>query len=138
MIKITNYLKQHLAGRQSIGLLVFAVVAIIITLATVDQIEFNYRLESQARQLEQEVEVLKQQATNQELNNRFLSTDSFLKLEAGKLGLVEAGASLLILDADLIKATAANYRPPQPVVADSSQPAKLEQWVRFFSGRRPL
>ena len=134
-MKLFHASKQLWSNKYNLVWLGFAVISIAMAVATVDQIEINNRLERQAQQLGEEIELLQQQIANQNLENEFLATESFLELEAKRLGLVEEGASLLILNRKLIEATAANYRLPVEEPESASQPlTPFEYWVDFFNG----
>ena len=138
-MKIIQRIRQLALGWPDLTWLAFVVLAVAITWATVNQISQNADLERQTRQLKEEIELLEHQIAVAELEQEFLVTDDYLKLAAAdKLGLVNPGASLLILNRDNIKALASKYQQTPEAQIDNPQPTPLEQWIRFFNGQEPL
>ena len=139
-MKFIEQLRKFIQQKSNLTWLAFAILALIITWATVDQIGQNAKLERQTRQLKEEIDLLEQKIAVEELEQEFLITDDYLKLLAAEqLSLVEPGASLLILDhsKDIAPLAEQYQQMPEPQIK-VAQPTTLEQWIRFFSGEEPL
>ncbi|MCA9348558.1 septum formation initiator family protein [Candidatus Saccharibacteria bacterium] len=136
-------ISRFVTDRSNLTLLFFIVISLAITWATVNQIEYNYRLEQRSRTLEAEIGVLQQQQTNQELRNQFYETDYYLDLAARKqLGLVKPGEKVALINQSDIDAVLNESKQsidqPQSSVVKQESASNLEQWARFFSGQEPL
>lgn len=137
----TKKIYAFIADKGNLVLLLFIVVSLAITWATIDQIDYNYRLEQQARTLEEQNAVLAQENANQELRNQFYQSEYYLELAARKqLGLVEPGEKVAIISQQAIDDIVARYPDEEieQIATEGEKASPLEQWYRFFSGNTPL
>jgi cell division protein FtsB len=82
----------------TLGLVAFAVIAVLITWSGIKVIETNYGLQKDIARLQQENEVQKLENRNLELKNEYYKTDEYLDLEARKnFGLAAPGETVLVV-----------------------------------------
>ena len=116
----------------------FLLIALMITSATIEQIDRNHQLEALVGEHSRQQAFLEQQIANQELENQFYQTDYYLELEARRqFGLVAKGESLIILQRRQINDRLANWDgSPDPPPAGVT-PSNWQLWWQFFWGRDP-
>jgi cell division protein FtsB len=129
---------------RALGMIMFGVIALMITWSGVKVIETNYTLQRSISQLEQENAVRELENRNLELENQYFESDEYLELEARKnFGLAAPGETVWVVP----KAVALRYTiPPEQsnepaVVAKEELPTyrrNLNAWTDFlFYRNRP-
>lgn len=144
--KIKNYERYLSAGLKSLqdvrtlGLLVFLVMALLISWSGVKVIETNYRLQKDASQFRQENAVQELENRNLELENQYYETEEYLELEARKnFGLAAPGETILVVPKEVALANTvpepAEIKEPdvEPVKPKSQQ--NFDAWIDFFFHR---
>ncbi len=142
--KIKTYLKhpsiKALQDVRVLGLVVFAILALLVSWSTISAIQTNYELQKQISELEQENSVIQLGNTNQELRNRYYQTDAFLELAARRqFGKAAPGEKLVIVP----KAVALSYTVDTPAETEqqeapaqnSSAQRNFQAWMNFFMNR---
>ena len=145
--KIKNYEQYLSAGIKALqdvrmlGLLMFLVVALLISWSGVKVIETNYGLQKDIARLRQETEVKKLENRNLELENQYFETDEYLELEARKnFGLAAPGETVLVVPKNVaMKHVVAE---PEEVKEPTKEPEKpkyqqnFDAWMDFFLHRQ--
>lgn len=84
LAKIKNLSKSAIVDSlqdvRNIGLLVFAVIALLVTWSGIKVVQTNYELQKQISVMRQENDVKKLANSNLALKNRYLETDQYLEL----------------------------------------------------------
>src|SRR5690606_35121366 len=84
--KIKDFLKRPLLKQlqdvRVLGLLAFAVLALLVSWNTISAIQTNYELQKRMAGLQQENDVKRLANLNQELVNEYYKSDQFLELAA--------------------------------------------------------
>jgi Septum formation initiator len=144
--KIKNY-EHHLAVAfkslqdvRTLGMLVFLVIALLISWSGIKVIETNYKLQKDIAQFKQENEVQELENRNLELENKYFETDEYLELEARKnFGLAAPGETVLVVP----KKVALAHAVPEPaeLKEQGNEPKKskpqrnFDAWMDFFLHR---
>jgi len=130
--------KQLFTDTRSLGLMAFAVIALLVTWSGIKSIQTNYELQKQISQLTQENNVRKLENTNLELRNEYYKTDQFLELAARRqFGRAAPGETVLNVPKS-VALTNSSDLPKDDEKIDSSDPTKpkyqqnLEAWFNFF------
>lgn len=144
--KIKKYQKhpyvQQLQDVRVVGLLVFVVLVLLVSWSGVKVIQTNYNLEKQITRLQQEVEVLELENSNQKLRNQYYNTDQFLELAARRqFGLAAPGEKLILVPKQVALAHTVDLpkmdeKEVAPVVERPKYQENFEAWVDFFLHRR--
>jgi cell division protein FtsB len=143
--KIQSYISRitysSLQDIRTAGLLVFGVIAILVTWSGVGAIETNYNLQKQITQLEQQNELSSLQNNNLQLQNQYYNTNEYLELQARELlakGL--PGEKLILVPQNV--ALANNVNIPNDNKLTTNQPlskpkyqSNFEAWMNFFLRR---
>ncbi len=145
--KIKNHLPKvldlakSLQDVQMLGLIMFAVTALLISWSGVKVIETNYRLQKDIARLQQENEVRRLKNRNLELENEYYKTNEYLDLQARKnFGLAAPGETVLVVP----KHVAMRYVEPGPAPAEQAELAakkkpqyqqNFEAWMDFLFRR---
>lgn len=139
-IRITHYIKQ-LQDVRVTGLLVFGVIAILVTWSGVSAIASNYELQKQVSQLEQQNSVQQLQNTNLELQNEYYNTSEYQELQSRLLfGKGAPGEKLIIVPQSVAESKLAPVAV-SPTITTTTPPPKptyqknFEAWVDFFFHR---
>ena len=131
-------LKKQPNIRRNIVFFSFLVLALVITWATVNQIDRNHELEKEVIKEKALVAVLQEQIKNQTIENEFLKTDYFVELAArDQLGWIKQGEQQpLILSRLKINQIKEAYQAqnPMPVPVTAPPTSSLQQWWYFFRG----
>ena len=130
---------------QSLGLIVFAVIALLVSWSGVKAIQSNYKLEQQISQLRQENELQELQNNNQKLKNQYYNTPQYLELAARQnFGLAMPSEKELIVPKDVamshVKGVQPADAPAAAVVSEANrkQPfyqRNMQAWMNFFLHR---
>ena len=122
--------------RRNTIFIAFLLLAVVITLATIEQIDRNHELELLVADRANQRAFLEQQLANRRLENQFYQSDYYLELEARRqFGLVARGESVLVLDRRQVdsRVDAWDGRPegqPSP-----KRRSNWQLWWQFFWGR---
>ncbi len=83
---------------RALGIVMFLVIALLISWSGVKVIETNYRLQKEIARMQQETEVRRLENRNLALENQYFETDEYLELEARKnFGLAAPGETVLVV-----------------------------------------
>lgn len=121
-----------------LGLLVFGVIALLVTWSGLGAIQANFVLQKQVSRLQQENQVKELENVNLKLKNQYYNTDQYLELQARKqFGKAAPGESLILVPKTVaLKYTVDEKKEQKP--AEVQKPAKpvyqqnFEDWMRFF------
>lgn len=141
--KIKKFIKhpsfKQLQDVRVLGLVVFGILAVLVSWSTISAIQTNYELQKKISGLQQENDVKKLENTNQELKNAYYNTDAFLELAARRqFGKAALGEKLVIVP----KAVALAYTTELPNSNATDAPAQgshyqsnFQAWMNFFMHR---
>jgi cell division protein FtsB len=145
--KIKNY--EHYAAAalkslqdvRTLGLLMFLVVALLISWSGIKVIETNYGLQKNIAELSQQNDVNKLKNRNLELQNQYYKTNEYLELEARKnFGLAAPGETVLVVPkAVALKHTVAeplSVKEPQKVENKPKYQQNFDSWMDFLFHRQ--
>ena len=131
---------------RSLGLVVFAVIAILVTWSGAKAVQSNYKLQQEIAQLQQQNALQELKNNNQKLKNQYYNTPQYLELAARQnFGLALPGEKELIVPKEVAMARVAGVAPtanPATVaVSDTKkdQPllqSNIQDWLNFFLHRR--
>lgn len=124
---------------RSLGFVVFAIIALLVTWSTIGSIQTNYDLQKKVSRLEQENQVSSLENTNLKLKNQYYDTDQYLELAARKqFGKAAPGETVYVVP----KSVALKYVTEQPkkatadiAAASAAQPAyqkNFQAWMQFL------
>ena len=82
-LKHSRYL-ETLNDVRTLGLVVFAIVALLVTWSGIKVVQTNYDLQKQISAMQQQNDVRRLENSNLALSNQFLETDQYLELTARK------------------------------------------------------
>ena len=143
--KIQTFLTEIInRGSQDIriaGLLVFGVIAILVTWSGVGAIETNYGLQKQITELQQQNDLANLQNNNLQLQNQYYNTNEYLELQSRQLlGKALPGEKLILVPKSV--ALANNINIPNDITLISNPPPQkpgyqknFEAWMNFFFRR---
>lgn len=69
---------------RNLGLVVFAIIALLVTWSGIKVVQTNYDLQKQISEMQQENNVVRLENSNAALRNQYLQTDEYLELVARK------------------------------------------------------
>ena len=140
--KQSNY-AERLRDVRFVGLLVFLVIALLISWSGVKVINTNYGLQKQISQLSQENAVQQLANTNMQLQNQYYETPQYLDIAARQnFGLAAPGETLLLVPRSVALAHSQalpDQTQAQQAIARSKQPAyqrHFQAWMNFFLHRQ--
>jgi len=126
---------------RAVGLVVFLVVALMVSWSGAKVIQRNYDLQKQISELQQENNVQELANNNIKLENQYYNTDQYLELKARQdFGLGAPGETELMVPKEVAMA----YVTPLPASGKAPNPASdrpayqrnFEDWVDFFLHRQ--
>ena len=131
---------------RSLGLIIFACIAVLVSLSGVKAIQSNYKLQQQISQLQQENDIQRLKNDNQRLKNKYYNTPQYLELAARQnFGLAAPGEKELIVPKEVALAqvkgiipVSTDMTPVLATVVDAKQPfyqRNLQAWLNFFLHR---
>jgi cell division protein FtsB len=145
--KIKNYKKDPFLSQfqdvRTWGLVVFGIVAVLVTWSGIKSVQTNYDLQKQISELEQRNTVQKLENTNLELRNQYYNTDQFLELAARRqFGMAAPGETELLVPkrvalartVDLPKLS--NKTVGETALNKPKYQQNFEAWVNFFLHRQ--
>jgi cell division protein FtsB len=128
---------------RTIGLVVFGIVAILVTWSGIKAVQTNYDLQKQISALQQQNQVSELENKNLQLQNQYYNTDQFLELAARRqFGKAAPGETELLVPKSVALAHAADLKKPlqQITAAPSLNKPKYQQnfeaWINFFLHRQ--
>ena len=131
---------------RSLGLIIFACIAVLVSWSGVKAIQSNYKLQQQISQLQQENDIQRLKNDNQRLKNKYYNTPQYLELAARQnFGLAAPGEKELIVPKEVALAqvkgiipVSTDMTPVLATVVDAKQPfyqRNLQAWLNFFLHR---
>jgi len=138
---IAAYLAQFRDIR-AVGLLIFLIIALLVSWSGARVIQTNYLLQRQISQLEQENQVHRLENNNLRLQNQYFNTDQYLELTARQVfGLGAHGETLVIVPKDVALAHTKQLggEDEKAAIPTAKQPThqhNFESWVNFFLHRQ--
>lgn len=148
--KIKSYQKhpyfQQLKEPKSLGLIVFGIIALMVTWSGVKAVQTNYSLQKQISRLGQENDVKQLENNNLKLKNEYYNTNQYLELTARRaFGKAAPGEQVLIVPKEVALAHTVNIQKPKTSIAQAKQPGtkpayqkNFEAWIDFFLHRTNL
>jgi cell division protein FtsB len=144
--KIKNLLKhssiKQLQDVRVLGLVVFGVLAFLVSWSTISAIQTNYEFQKQIATLQQENDVRKLENTNQELTNKYYESNEFLELAARRqFGKAAPGEKMLIVPKNVALAytvddSQAKAQAAEPSAQNSAVQRNFQAWMNFFMHRQ--
>ncbi len=134
------YIRQ-LRDVRVLGLVVFGILALLVSWNGIAAIQTNYELQKQIARLQQENDVRQLENNNLKLSNEYYNTNEYLELAARKqFGKAAPGETLLLVPKTVAMAHTTNLEShPQTVqkkqLRKSSFQRNFEAWMQFFSHR---
>lgn len=124
------------------GLVVFGVLALLVSWSGVNVIQTNYDLQKQISKLEQQKQVQELENNNLRLRNEYYNTDQYLELAARRqFGKAAPGEKLLLVPKSVALAHTTDLPAPEKQATQKPQPHKptyqknFEAWLDFFFHR---
>lgn len=143
--KIKTLLKrfnvEQLKDVRVIGLLVFCVIALLVTWSGLGAIQANFVLQKQIARLEQENRVKELENTNLKLKNQYYDTEQYLELQARRqFGKAAPGETVVLIPKSVALAKTVELKKdtPQEVQPTPKKPGyqkNFEAWMDFFFHR---
>ena len=123
-----------------LGLLVFGVIALLVTSSSLSAIQTNYNLQKQISSLQQQNNVEQLQDTNLQLQNAYYNTNQFLELAARRqFGKAAPGETLILVPKNVALAHTVVLPSPSTAKTASAHASvyqhNFEAWMDFFSHR---
>jgi len=138
---ITETVFKSLQDARTVGLLIFGVIAILVTWSGIGAIETNYNLQKQITQLQQQNDLSNLQNNNLQLQNQYYNTNEYLELQARQLlGKALPGEKLILVPQSVALANTVNI-PLDKTISSTPPPSKpayqsnFESWMNFFFHR---
>ncbi len=138
---ITEIINRSSQDIRIAGLLVFGVIAILVTWSGVGAVETNYNLQKQITQLQQQNDLANLQNNNLSLQNQYYNTNEYLELQSRQLlGKALPGEKLILVPKSVALANNVNI-PNDNSLTSNSPPQKpeyqsnFEAWMNFFFRR---
>lgn len=130
---------RQLQDIRTIGMLLFLVVALMVSWSGAKVIQTNYELQKQISRQQQEIQVQELANANLKLQNQYFKTDQYLELQARQdFGLGAAGETEVMVPREVALKYAASSTTDKPAIQEVHQPAyqrNFEAWVDFFMHR---
>lgn len=135
---ITHPYTQQLKDVRVLGLLVFCIIALLVTYSGLGAIQTNYVLQKQIARIEQENQIRELENNNLRLTNEYFNTDQYLELQARRqFGKAAPGETVVLVPRNV----ALHYTVDTPKDSDATQQDKphkpayqrnFEAWMDFF------
>lgn len=143
--KTKNYLKhssfKQLQDVRVLGLIVFGILAVLVSWSTITAIQTNYDLQKQITALQQENDVKKLANTNQELTNEYYKSNQFLELAARRqFGKAAPGEKLVLVPKSValsytVEPSSQTSQPKESPAQTSRYQRNFQAWMDFFMHR---
>ncbi len=123
-----------------LGLLVFGVIALLVTWSGVKSIQTNYELQKEISEITQQNSVKKLENDNLKLRNQYYKTDQYLELSARRnFGKAAPGEKVFIVPKSVALASTIDLpEQSKPKTKADNRPGyqkNLEAWFNFFFHR---
>lgn len=136
------YVKQ-LRDMRSLGLIVFAVIALMVTWSGIKAVQTNYALQKHISTIQQQNDVQTLQNNNLKLQNEYLNTNQFLELSARRsFGLGAPGEKELLVPQNVALAHTVDLTTPKSgnqiadvAVNKPTYQKNFQAWMNFFLHR---
>ena len=129
---------QQLKDVRVIGLIVFCIIALLVSYNGLSAIQTNYVLQKQIAQLEQENKIRELENTNLKLRNQYYTTDQYLELQARRqFGKAAPGETVVLVPRHVALSRTVD-EPEAQKQAEDQKPRKpryqqnFESWIDFF------
>lgn len=139
---IKNPKIEQLKDVRTVGLIIFGVVAVLVSWSTISAIQTNYGLQKQITAVKQQNDVLELQNKNQELANQYYGTNAYLELAARRqLGKAAPGETVLLVPKSVALAHTVDLPAVNKGQAAISAAHKsviqrnFQAWMDFFQHR---
>jgi len=129
---------QQLKDVRVLGLLVFCIIALLVTYSGLGAIQTNFVLQKQIARLEQENRIRELENNNLRLTNEYFNTDQYLELQARRqFGKAAPGETVVLVP----RSVALNYTVDTPKETEPTPQEKphkpayqqnFEAWMDFF------
>jgi cell division protein FtsB len=125
---------------RAIGLLIFLVIALMVSWSGAKVIQTNYDLQKQISQMQQENQVSELANNNLKLENQYFNTDQYQELKARQdFGLGAPGEKLIMVSREVALAHTVSTDEDKKVATPSSKKPQyqknFESWISFFLHR---
>ncbi len=135
---------QYLKDTKSLGLIVFGILALMVTWSGVKAVQTNYSLQKQISRLGQENDIKQLENTNLKLKNEYLNTDQYLELTARRaFGKAAPDEKVLIVPKEVALAHTVEVQEPKSKQTQAKAPGtkptyqkNFEAWIDFFMHRQ--
>ena len=119
------------------GMVMFAIVALMITWSGIQVIETNYKLQRTIAQLQQENAVRELENSNIALENTYFETDEYLELEARKnFGLAAPGETLWVVPKNIALSKTISTQTIPEISEEAVERSRIEKnvsaWLDFL------
>lgn len=126
---------------RAVGLVIFLVVALMVSWSGAKVIQRNYELQKQISELQQENDVQELANNNVKLENQYFNSTQYLELKARQdFGLGMPGETELIVPKEVAMAYVtplpAPDKKPNPASQRPAYQRNFEAWVSFFLHRQ--
>ena len=124
-----------------VGLLIFGVVALLVTWSSLGAIEQNYNLEKEVSQLQQQVKVQQLENNNLALQNQYYNSNEYLELQSRLLlGKAAPGEKEIIVPDSVALSNSVDVSNQTNLTATTTptQPfyqRNFQAWMNFFFHR---
>lgn len=125
---------------RAIGLVVFLLIALMVSWSGAKVIQTNYDLQKQISEMQQENQVSELANNNLKLENQYYNTNQYLELKARQdFGLGMPGEKLVMVPREVALAHTINEAADTSVPTASSKKPQyqknFESWINFFMHR---
>ncbi len=138
---INEGIVKNLQDIRTAGLIIFGIIAVLVTWSGVGAIETNYNLQKQITQLQQQEQLSSLENNNLQLQNQYYNTNEYLELQARQLlGKAAPGEKLVLVPQGIALAQNVSI-PSDTTLTNTPAPVKpayqsnFEAWINFFFHR---
>lgn len=124
-----------------LGLIVFGIIALMVSWSGIKSIQSNYELQQQIVKLEQQNKLKELENDNLKLKNQYFKTDEFLELTARRqFGKAAPGEKVVVIPKNVALSHITNS-PTQHQAENNAKDQKphyqknFEAWINFFLHR---
>lgn len=125
------------------GLIVFGILALLVSWSGLNVIQTNYDLQRQVSELEQENAIMELENNNLKLSNQYYDTDQYLELSARRqFGKALPGEKLVLVPKHVALAhtldlnSSSDQKAAKPKSTKPTYQRNFEAWMRFFMHRQ--
>lgn len=130
---------KQLQDTRALGLILFGLIAVMVTWSGVKAVQTNYALQKEISRLQQENEVKKLENTNLGLKNQYYNSDQYLELAARQsFGKAAPGETVVLIPRDVALAHTIepSKKPEKPAAGQKPKyQQNFEDWIDFFLQR---